>query len=120
VSLVKPLPTTASTIAYFANAKSALNAADKGNLVRLAQAIKADGLKHVTVAGYASAPGKSSDNSVLGIQRAKAVAAFLKAELAKLGVHGVVITTKSLGASHFVGKNPNDAQNRRATAVATK
>ena len=104
---------------YFANNSWVLSTSSKSQLHTLAIGMKAKGLTNVTITGYASSTGASTNNNVLGTHRAEAAAAYLKALLVKLGVKKTAIAVSGKGASNFVAYPSSVATNRRASIRAT-
>jgi outer membrane protein OmpA-like peptidoglycan-associated protein len=104
---------------YFANNSWVLSASSKSQLHTLAVGVRAHGLTSLTITGYASSTGGSSNNNVLGIHRANSTATYLKGLLAQLGVKKMSISVSGKGASNFVTYPSTNADNRRTNIRAS-
>jgi len=114
----KPVVRPASTMLYYANNSWALSVRSKNLLNSLAHKIKANHLNKVIINGYASSPGTSSGNRVLGVNRAGLAARYLRWLLAKLHVRGVSFRIIGRGGMAFVVKPYNSPLNRRTDIIA--
>ena len=110
---------TVSLTVDFANASWTLSSTAQSEIRALADAIKDDHLTNVTIDGYASSTGSTSQNNVLGTNRASVTASYLRSALADLKVSDVHISVVGEGASKFVVYPPSAPANRRAQIEAS-
>ncbi len=99
-----PPPTTTIpggvTIGPFAVGSSSLSSALKSQVQSLAAVIKTDGDQQITLYGFGDKTTTSSETSVaLGRQRASAVATYLEAQLAAIGLKGWTISIEPATAN---------------------
>jgi outer membrane protein OmpA-like peptidoglycan-associated protein len=108
------------TIAPFAEGSFSLTTKLKSEVQAMALAIKKSHFTTVDLTGYTDNVFTPAFNTTLNLNRAKAVAAKLTADLATLGDLGVVITIVPGYSAVVVSTNTTAAgraQNRRVVAV---
>ena len=100
------------TPAHFAFDSAMLDQADKDNLNKVADWMKENPSKKVLISGYTDSTGPAAYNMTLSQERAQSAAAYLESK----GIAADRISTRGLGASHFVDSNNTSAErakNRR-------
>jgi len=112
---VSSTPSHLSDTVYFALDSSRLTPADLASLSAFAAKVKNANATNLNVVGYADSTGTEPQNHALSLARARAVAAALTADLAKLGVTTVSIHAVGGGVSTTYA---NSALNRRATVTS--
>jgi titin len=108
-----------STIEPFGSNSSAARAVITRIVDHLAHVVVQLEATRVTLTGYTDNQGTQGANRILGHSRSLEVAKLLKADLARLGDHGVRILSLGKGAVDFVSSNATSsgrARNRRVVA----
>ena len=106
-------------VLHYANNSWALSQWSQTHLKDLALTLKRNHFSQVRLDGFASSTGTTPRNNVLGMERARVAAAYLRRELTALGVHGVNLSTVGNGATQFVARPSTSAGNRR-TVITIK
>jgi outer membrane protein OmpA-like peptidoglycan-associated protein len=114
----KVVPASASLTIYFPNNSWVLTSAAVAKLNGFAASIANDDFKDVSVSGYASSTGSSTNNHTLGIERARAAWRYLDSRLTGLKIDSVASTLRGLGATRFRVTPSSAAGNRRAVLLA--
>lgn len=89
-------------------------------LSSLAEAIRKENLKSVTVNCYFNKSGAARRDKILSTQLATNAASFLKTRLAAMKVSGVLFVITGHGATMFVVTPPTSPKNRRVEVIASK
>ena len=117
---IRVLPSAHLTLTiHFANNSITLDATARHQLTAFAKQVKAHGLRHLSITGYASSTGTVAGNKRLGAKRAVAAEVYLKTLFKNLKVGGVKYAVAGKGASAFAVKNPKSGLNRRDVLTAS-
>jgi outer membrane protein OmpA-like peptidoglycan-associated protein len=110
------------TIGSFAPNSSRLTGRLRSQIVRLAQTILLDGTPRISLLGYSDTTGSASQIQRVSLQRARAVATWLRAALTAEHAGPTTITVAARGDANPVASNKTPegrASNRRVVATLT-
>lgn len=116
----RPVLTGSFAIRPFDEGSAALDAAAKAAVNAIASRVSLWGDTEVALTGFNDDRPSGAGGVALSLERARAVATYLRARLRRLGVGDVLITSRGLGSSEPVASNSTTdgrAQNRRVVAT---
>jgi outer membrane protein OmpA-like peptidoglycan-associated protein len=122
VFTIPPAVKSEATIDPFPANSSTLTSNLQHQIVALAKRIIVDGDTHVDLVGYSDNAASPRRSRIVSRARARAVRAYLLAQLTARHISGVTIVATGLGATHPVASNATAAgraKNRRVHALAT-